>query len=974
MKVTSLKGALFLFGCFLFLTPLLTSAQTLCENIVVPKYSSDITSFLATTSIQDCRVPLGEIQSMVVPDILNSNNVVAFQSDVNQNNVDDSTEADVVVSANATLSPGEYNFNNLTISNSAVLTLEGNLESSENFKGVKINATNVTITPGSRITADGRGYITGPGTPDSSGESSASYGGKGGGPTAKPTYGSATTPTDLGSGDGGNPGGGAIRLDVSDTLKNDGIISANGQRERTSGGSIYVITNRLTGSGVFDAHGGNGAWPHLGAGAGAGGRIALYYQDTTFTGTATARGGVSCFYGCNQAGEDGTVVMDVVEPVCAENCFSNILFLPGIQASRLYTNENGTEEKLWEPGGNSDVARLGMTSSGESITNIYTKDVVDEVGGVAVGGNVYKGFLRYLIDMDGDGGPLVATFPYDWRRNVFDIVDEGTQIENGEMVRPTESVESLATLSPTGKVTLIAHSNGGLLAKAIMLKLEEEGNVDLVDKVIFIASPHLGTPKGLMALLHGYDQDLGAGFVADDEVVRSVMQNMGGVYGLLPSEKYLQGLDTPLISFDDSGTTALYRNRYGFAVTNMDEYRSFLKGEEGRPDAGLRVNEPTKANESMLTSSLTNHQTSLDDWTAPVGVEVFNIVGTGLVTPKSIEYKEFIDMTCTVLGGCRRAPKLEPVIHFTRYGDETVVSKSAKASETENQFYFDSSRAGRGVTNLTYSHAEITESSQVQSLLGRILHASSTDDIPFVSKTEPVPSETDNSLDIVTIHSPARIYLRDTNGNVTGRTEAGNIIQEEISGSSYFEAGSVKYVIVPSSISYDVIIQGEEDGVYTNSITRFSDDTEEVMHTYTASVTPQTIVTYKKSGEEFSTVSVDANGDGVFETEMTVDGEVIEKPATYDDLENAIKNLGLPRAHTKVLLALVSVAEKLSFKQPKKDKKEKRHKKHWHKKHFQEEQALQVLEKTIELYAKKKMITKIEAESIKTIIMKLINQ
>jgi pimeloyl-ACP methyl ester carboxylesterase len=380
---------------------------------------------------------------------------------------------------------------------------------------------------------------------------------------------------------------------------------------------------------------------------------------------------------------------------------SNILFLPGIQASRLYTEIDGEEEKIWEPGGDSDISLLRMSDTGESIEEVYTKDVLDEKGGVALGGNIYKGFLEYLEELDGPfEGPVVESFPYDWRYDVFDIVENGTKVSNNLVKKPTDTIAFLAGSSPTKKVTIIAHSNGGLLAKAIMLKLEEEGRANLVDKVIFVASPHIGTPKGIAALLHGYDQKLLRGLLASDKRIRDVMKNMPGVYGLLPSESYIDSLSEPLISFDDSSSTKIYRDSYGFTISNTDEYENFLKGTEGRSDAGDAVNEISSANSDMLSDALEEHRTKLDDWSAPSGVEVFNIVGTGLPTPKSIEYKEFDGLRCYVGYQCVREKEIEPVIHFTRYGDETVVSKSAKAS---NNLYMD-------VFAMRVTHANITES------------------------------------------------------------------------------------------------------------------------------------------------------------------------------------------------------------------------------------------------------------------------
>lgn len=640
---------------------------------------------------------------------------------------------------------------------------------------------------------------------------------------------------------------------------------------------------------------------------------------------------------------------------------SNILFIPGIQASRLYTKVDGNEERLWEPGGNSDVEKLQMTETGESITDIYTRDVVDEKGGVAVGGDVYKGFLQHLIALDGpSGGPLVTTFPYDWRYDVFDIVENGTKTEDGNMARPTDVIATSASLSPTGKVTLIAHSNGGLLAKAIVLKLEEEGKTGLVDKVIFIASPHTGTPKGLAALLHGFDQELISGLLADDEVVRGVMKNMPGVYGLLPSEEYFTSLTEPMISFDDSNTTAIYRNSYGFAVSNMGEYVDFLKGVEGREDAGDQINKIGVANDAMLESAFVHHREQLDSWSAPVGVEVFNIVGTGLPTPKSIEYREFKDLPCTIYG-CTLTPKLEPVLHFTRYGDKTVVSKSAEKVSGGTSLFFDIKTLNEeDIESSDYEHVNITESETTQTIVDHILHGSSTDGINFVSNTEPVFVD---DFDIHTIHSPARIYVRDSNGNITGRTDEGGEWQTGIPESDYLEVGGVKYVLVPSMGAYTVTVEGEGAGVYTHMLTTLTNETEAVRHSFTASITPTSVIEYTKTDGTISTISIDENGDGSVDKNMTLTGEIIKEEITYDDLKDAIHALNLSRKYERLLLELVRNAERLSNH---------RSGKHW-KKHG-ERALLHAVEEMLERYNKKGLITKSEFNEIEDIIDELIEK
>jgi hypothetical protein len=187
--------------------------------------------------------------------------------------------------------------------------------------GVTITAGNVTVDTASKISADSQGYkggsnaATGSGPGGGSGRNGfdaagAGYGGPGGTQNeavpGKP-YGSMTRPTELGSGGGGaggaepgGSGGGAIRLIVAQTLRLDGIISANGDpgggySGAGSGGSLYVTADILTGAGKFTANGGSRAGMVNGGGDGGGGRITIYLADLannpTNQFTASAGGG-----------------------------------------------------------------------------------------------------------------------------------------------------------------------------------------------------------------------------------------------------------------------------------------------------------------------------------------------------------------------------------------------------------------------------------------------------------------------------------------------------------------------------------------------------------------------------------------------------------------------------------------------------------------------------------------------------------
>lgn len=248
-------------------------------------------------------------------------------SDLDGDLIIDPFDPETIVTEEITLNVGEYNFRNLIIEENGKLILNSD-SSAPGFKGVKIITENLFIDATSSISADGRGYPAGqgPGKGEENG-SGGGYGGKGGDLGnflgGKP-YGSLFQPNDLGSGGGnignrlGGAGGGAIILEISDTLTINGIVSANGENGQWriiyiapatgagSGGSIYIRTNVLEGSGKILANGGNTD----SAGAGGGGRIAIYYNSMDeFTGEIDAFGGDCAYCGFTSKGGAGTIFL-----------------------------------------------------------------------------------------------------------------------------------------------------------------------------------------------------------------------------------------------------------------------------------------------------------------------------------------------------------------------------------------------------------------------------------------------------------------------------------------------------------------------------------------------------------------------------------------------------------------------------------------------------------------------------------------
>ncbi len=575
---------------------------------------------------------------------------------------------------------------------------------------------------------------------------------------------------------------------------------------------------------------------------------------------------------------------------CAIDCFSNVLFLPGFQGSRLYQGSATSENQVWEPNSlQSDVQKLYLDQSGASINPIYTKAgaTIDSVGPFFSRTDIYRTFLDQLTNMVvSDKIADFRVFPYDWRMSVDDIVENGTIYNDGRHY-PAAELEELAAHSKTGKVTIIAHSNGGLLAKALMRKLEAEGKADLVDKIIFVGTPQLGTPKAVASILHGDFQNIPgwAGFLVSKANARALGENMPSAFGLLPSPAYFARVAEPVV--DLSAAPAL---RAGAALANplVDsaiELANFLTGAGGRVKPVYDNIEIPGVLSSALLGSATALHVNLDAWMPPSGVEVIQIAGWGLDTPKRVTYEEKRETFCSTIT-CLFATTTRHVVNMTEDGDGTVVSASAVATTTWPIFYIDIKKYNKD-NELRNNHASMTEVLPIQELISILLATSSLPSLPqYVSETLPIPTADDKRLRL-RILSPVSLDAYDGFGNHTGM--APNPIpgsdllykEENITNSYYEEFGEGKYLGLPAGIPYTIKLTGLGLGTFTFEITLVTGGVEGTTTSYTdipVSASTTAVLTIGASGSPGS-LALDQNGDG--KTDTVVSSSQTTNPQTY---------------------------------------------------------------------------------------------
>lgn len=568
---------------------------------------------------------------------------------------------------------------------------------------------------------------------------------------------------------------------------------------------------------------------------------------------------------------------------------------------------------LWTPDGSPYFDDLHLTANGTSILgDIYTRDVLDE----ALGFNVYKSFLTDLDHWKNDEKIFedYAAIPYDWRLSLDALIGGGYKNSDGTLsyLKATstpyiiQELERLAGNSRTGKVTVIAHSNGGLVAKALMIRLEALGKADLVDNVVLVASPQTGTPQALGAILHGYSQALPtewfAGMLTKSKA-RTMALNMPGAYHLLPSEQYFRDVQTPIVSFANSSPllTDAYA-RYGSLMNSWLEMNDFVLGSEaagGRtPSEADDLNTPAVGNASLLQYARDIHRT-IDAWAPPSGVHVFQIAGWGVDTLATIQYSQK-----------KKSGTFQWKEDFTMTedGDGTVAAASAHAMNANpnverwwvnlgeyNEFL------NKPIGNT--KHADILEVQELRNVIKSNIIIHSTTTFPeFILGERPSPRNPTKRLRYF-LHSPLSLELYDNEGHHVGYSTTTGVLEEQIPGAYYGEFGEVKYISVPASTTLHVVMDGYATDVFTLNIEEVQGDT--ILATTTFADIPSstsTIVTMDFTDGTIggaSPLHIDSNGDGAIDHNLTVvlGGEVTlptpKLPLTVTALNKTI-TLGAP--------------------------------------------------------------------------------
>ncbi|MFZ2882248.1 MAG: hypothetical protein WA019_04190, partial [Candidatus Moraniibacteriota bacterium] len=539
---------------------------------------------------------------------------------------------------------------------------------------------------------------------------------------------------------------------------------------------------------------------------------------------------------------------------------ANVLFLPGIKASYLYKNESDDEDQLWPPTYfGDDITELALDENGESLESVYAQGIIRELP--VTGKNIYESFAQKLEDLKETRNINdYNLYAYDWRRNVEDIASDESL---------TAEIERLAINSQNNKVTIVAHSNGGLLAKAITQRLEEMGNENIIDKLVFVGTPQMGTPISILSMLYGYDEASPLGILISQKKARTLAENMPGAYGLLPSKEYINRLEEPLVDFSsiDMSHETRYRtfkDVYGEGIGNgeFEKFQDFLAGKiDGREKPTEdKIELENVLRENLLGQAFDTHE-NLDSWAPPENIKVIQIAGWGLDTISGVKYTQKEKINCYPVNGklpsCTASGEYEPIYEpvWTLDGDKVVTTPSAlmipRKNNSVEKYWVDLHRYNEDpIFNKNQGHGNIFEVSDVQQFVLSIIENKNYSSLLPEYIDDSRPEDYDNAKPRIrmSLYSPLDIHLYDENEKHTGPNEIidenntkGIIFEEGIPNSYYQQFGEQKYVGFPGGEKIRVEMEGYNDGVYTLKLEEvaFAQNEEEIiLHTITFSNLP----------------------------------------------------------------------------------------------------------------------------------------
>jgi pimeloyl-ACP methyl ester carboxylesterase len=484
-----------------------------------------------------------------------------------------------------------------------------------------------------------------------------------------------------------------------------------------------------------------------------------------------------------------------------------IIFLPGVAGTEL--KDAGTGNQVWPL-----VATVGpLEFGGNRFKMMLDRDGIGNAERVKIGDilrsripqlNFYGGMITFLtdkgykeyIERDTEAEKKRANLfilPYDWRLDL-DSEDHFNRLD--------QIIDLALKNSGAKKVILLAHSMGGVIARAYLIS--RPASAAKVDSLISMGTPYWGSVKPYYGLVDGYD--FGNPDVTN-KTMKILARNFPAAHFLLPQLPFMcdtnvQNCDTTnqWLSLDES-----------FSV----QYTGYVKGPGGIDDYTADDRLIWNINAVLLERArrFWARMGTVDNPTPlPSGVKHYVIIGYGNQTMDGYRLETATDDDYVAIGS--RRVKGVPLWGD---GDITVPLKLAQI-KTATKTYYVRFKVGVFGSKIVVSskHGDLPAHPTVQSLVWDILEGKPNDGVLY-SYSKPSAFDTEN-VDF-TLHSDAHLSITDEgSGGRLGFNSRGGIDQTLPTG-SFVAIGKAEYASLANvSNRYQVTVEGIREGKFTLEI------------------------------------------------------------------------------------------------------------------------------------------------------------
>jgi pimeloyl-ACP methyl ester carboxylesterase len=502
-----------------------------------------------------------------------------------------------------------------------------------------------------------------------------------------------------------------------------------------------------------------------------------------------------------------------------------VIFLHGMVGSKL----GSASDSYWIPDFgefDQDLHHLRLDGNGESVEQIF-------LGGAI--GDFYDKIADKMRKHDTDGDGIadleVHSWSYDWRM---------------DLNKTAKSIERSINGLDTDKVSIVAHSMGGILAA----KYIANGNAHKIDKFITIGTPHLGAPKALYVFeTGGLIGGINDWFVAKG--LKRLAPNMSSAYQLLPGPHYF--------SFHNSYYVQKITDRGWFKSPRVEKFTTYDSTKQyfsGR----------SWANQNLLNNSVAFQQELNMPATLRL-VDSYQIAGYnmsthGLIKEKYKQNGSYDNADFDPIDGDGTVPLISSTL-----GGQV---KRYVGTFWDDYYYEPTYNPAKTYLIKGVDHSELQKNDTVIKQVLQILDGNPAR-VPGMDWRAKLSSTLK-----IRVESPVDLHVYDQEGNHVGPVDEFTY-DENIPTATYTESGHTKTTVVENGI-YNVKLDGTGTGTATLILQLYNEigETVKTVRFDHVEVNPDTVITTTTDMNNPIQLVIDKNGDGntvIMDPSAVLDGE-----------------------------------------------------------------------------------------------------